>query len=130
MPPDPNELLARDRIRFQHMMDAASDLADFVRGRTLDDLRKDAMLRRAVTNAVQEIGEAVAKTSDLGRARVPSIPWGSVVAMRHILVHVYWGVDIERLWKAATLDAPTLLKALRDATANWPLPDQRAESGG
>lgn len=128
MPRDMNDVLARDRIRFQHMMDAAADLAAFVEGRTIEDLSKDPMLRRALTNALQEIGEAVAKTSDLGRARVPSIPWGSVVAMRHILVHVYWGVDRERLWKAATIDAPQLRAALLEATANWPLPDPPEDS--
>ncbi len=81
------------------------------------------MLLRALTNAVQEIGEAAANTSDAGRARVPGLPWGQVVAMRHVLVHVYWGVDRDRLWITATDDVPVLIAALESACALWPLPE-------
>lgn len=84
------------------------------------------MLLRALTNAVQEIGEAAARLSVEGRARVPGIPWGQIVAMRHVLVHVYWGVDRDRLWKTATEDVPVLLAALDGACATWPLPEPPA----
>ena len=41
-------------------------------------------------NAVQIIGEA-ALVTDSGRAKVPRLPYGKIVASRNILVHVYWG---------------------------------------
>ena len=56
-----------DRIRMQHMIDAARQAAQFVVGRTRDDLDVDAMLSRALMHAVLEIGEAAARTSDEGR---------------------------------------------------------------
>ncbi len=80
------------------------------------------MLRRALTNAVQQIGEAAARVSDAGRRRAPSVPWGQIVAMRHILVHVHWGVDHDRLWVTATMDVPQLVHALEQACADWPMP--------
>jgi uncharacterized protein with HEPN domain len=64
-----------------------------------------------------------ARTSDEGRARVPGVPWGAIVAMRHVMVHVYWGIDRDRLWKAAAEDVTVLLLALEQSLANWPLPD-------
>lgn len=42
--------------------------------------------------------------------------------MRHVLVHVYWGVDLDRAWATATADAPVLIAALEQACINWPLP--------
>lgn len=80
------------------------------------------MLLRAVWHAIQQIGEAAAHISDAGRDRVPGIPWGQIVAMRHVLVHVYCGVDLDRLWKTATEDLPLLIAALEAACVNWPLP--------
>jgi len=53
---------------------------------------------------------------------VPGIPWGQIVAVRHVLVHVYWGVDRNRLWSAATSDVRVLIAALEAACADWPLP--------
>lgn len=116
--PNPND----DRVRIEHMLEAARDIREYVNGRSKTDLNSDSMLLRALVNAVQEIGEAAANLSDDGRARVPGVPWKQIVAMRHVLVHLYWSVDHDRLWVTATEDVPVLLAALEAACAAWPLP--------
>ena len=106
------------------MREAARDVERYIAGRSRSDLETDSMLRRALHNAVQEIGEAAANVSDQARSRVPGLPWSQIVAMRNILVHVYWGVDLDRLWVTATSDVPALLLAeLESACASWPLHD-------
>jgi uncharacterized protein with HEPN domain len=112
-----------DRVRVEHMLEAARDVRQYIGGRSRADLEIDSMLVRAMTNAVQQIGEAAANVSDHGRARVPGLPWGQIVAMRHVLVHVYWGVDLDRLWATATEDVPVLIAALEAACAGWPMPE-------
>lgn len=84
------------------------------------DLDKDPMLGRALMHAIMEIGEAAARISDDGRRRAPAVPWGQIVAMRHVLVHVYWGVDFDRLWKTVVDEVPVLLGQLEAAVAEWP----------
>lgn len=42
--------------------------------------------------------------------------------MRHVLVHVYWGVDLDRLWATATGDIPVLIAVLEAACKSWPMP--------
>lgn len=122
MPRDRDRPAIDDRVRIEHMLEAARDVASFVAGRVRADLDSDAMLQRAVTNAVQQIGEAAANVADASRARVPGLPWGQIVAMRHVLVHVYWGVDLDRLWATATGDIPVLIAALEAACKSWPMP--------
>ena len=114
-----------DRVRIEHMLRAARDVQRYTGGRTRADLDTDSMLRRAVLHAIQEIGEAAANTSDAGRDRVPGLPWTTIVAMRHVLVHVYWGVDLDRAWATATDDVPVLIRFLEAACAAWPLPPPR-----
>jgi len=82
-----------DRVRIEHMLEAARDIARYVSGRRREDLDSDSMLFRALNNAIQQVGEAAANVSDEGRARVPGLPWGQIVAMRHVLVHVYFGAS-------------------------------------
>ena len=109
------------------MLDAGRHIELFVKDRSRNDLDNDPMFVRALMNAVQEIGEAAARISDAGRDRAPDVPWGQIVAMRHVLVHVYWGVDRDRLWKTAIEDVPVLIAALEEATADWPLTERSEE---
>lgn len=121
MPRDPAKGGPNDRERLQHMLDAALDVRTFITGRQRDELDTNAMLQRALVNALQVIGESAARTTDEGRARVPSLPWGQIVATRNILVHVYWGIDSDQLWRMAVEDVPVLITALEEAFESWPL---------
>jgi uncharacterized protein with HEPN domain len=112
MPREPSRGGPTDRERLQHMPDAARDVRQYVDGRLRDDLDRDSMLRRAVVNAIQTIGEAAARVTDEGRAKAPAIPWGQIVAARNILVHVYWGIDADQVWNMSTQDIPALIAAL------------------
>jgi len=103
------------------MLEAARDVARLAAGRSQDDLRTDMPLRRAMVNAIQEIGEAAAKVSPLGRARIPAIPWGMVVGMRNRLVHGYDEINFEVVWKVATEEVAVLTEALDAAFLAWPL---------
>jgi uncharacterized protein with HEPN domain len=107
------------------MLEAARDVTTIAAGRSMDDLRTDMPMRRAMVNAIQEIGEAAAKVSALGRARIPAIPWAVVVGMRNRLVHGYDEVNVEIVWKVATEEVAVLIAALEAAFVSWPLPEPR-----
>lgn len=90
----------------------------YAKGRTRADLDSDAVLVRLLRSCVQDIGEAASKVTDSVRALSPQIPWGSIVMMRHVLVHVYWGVDKDALWEVIELDLPKLIAALEPVLAH------------
>jgi uncharacterized protein with HEPN domain len=102
------------------MLDAAREGMGFIRGRKREDLDIDAMLRRALKDCIQEIGEAAARMTEDGRERAPSLPWRQIVGMRHRIVHVYYDIDADALWEVAVRDLPVLERELQAALANWP----------
>lgn len=104
------------------MLAAGQAILKFGAGRKREDLESDDMLRRALVNAVQEIGEAASRITDGGRARAPTLPWGQIVAMRNVLVHVYWGVDNDQLWNTVTTEVPPMLPLVEQLLADWPNP--------
>ena len=57
---------------------------------------------------LQIIGEAARAMPDSVRELDSEIPWRSIVGMRHILVHEYFGVDIEAVLRVVKSDLPTL----------------------
>jgi uncharacterized protein with HEPN domain len=120
MPPEDIANTEADRERLRHMLVAAQDAEFFAAGRSRADLDSDRMFARAVLHAIQEIGEAAARTSEAGRSRAAQLPWGSIVQMRHILVHAYFNVNFDFVWRVIERDLAPLIEALKAALASWP----------
>ena len=72
------------------------------------------MLQVWVVHHLQIIGEAARSISPALRFAHPEIPWTNVIAMRNLLVHEYFGIDIEEVWSTAENDLP-LLRPLVEA---------------
>ena len=102
-----------DELRIRHMIEAAEQAMRFVVGRQRADLDTDSMLAFALVRAVEIIGEAASKVSDETQAATPSVPWPAIVAMRNRLIHAYFDIDNDILWKTATGNIPALLNRLR-----------------
>jgi uncharacterized protein with HEPN domain len=107
------------------MLDAAHAALGFVAGKQRGDLAQDEMLRRALLHAVLEIGEAAARTSESSRAHIPGLPWGAIVETRNILVHVYWAVDLDKVWATVAQDLPMLIAAVEPVLQRWPMASDR-----
>jgi uncharacterized protein with HEPN domain len=102
-----------DAIRIRHMIEAAEACERFVSGRSRAELEINLMLRFALVRAAEIFGEAASKVSLETRVSAPSIPWREIVSMRNRLIHAYFDIDHDVLWKAATEEIPTLSAALR-----------------
>jgi len=61
---------------------------------------------------IQIIGEAVRAVSDQLVKFSPQYPWAKVVGMRNILVHDYFGIDLDEVWAAVEKDIPELKKTI------------------
>ena len=60
------------------------------------------------------IGEAVRAIPQDFRDLHPEIPWKQINAMRNILVHIYFDINLDRIWAVVENDIPPL-KASVDA---------------
>ena len=88
-----------DDVRLRHMLDAAREALGFVQGRNRVDLNSDRQLVLALVKAIEIIGEAAFRTSENTRAQFPEIRWEDIVGMRHRLVHAYFDINLDVLWK-------------------------------
>lgn len=101
-----------DGIRMRHMLDAAREAIAFARGRTRMDLDVDRMLVLSLVKAIEIVGEAAFRISPVTRDDFPEIPWDVIVGMRHRLVHGYFDINLDILWKTVQEDMPMLAESL------------------
>ena len=47
-----------------------------------------------------------------GRQAASDVPWQQIVGMRHILVHVYWGIDLHQPVKTVREDLPGFIAVI------------------
>lgn len=101
-----------DENRFADMLDAAEAMIRFTTEKSRADL-EDEVLFWALVAQVTILGESAARVTDRGREQLPDIPWRAIVGMRNQLVHGYWSIDRDELWRTISVDIPALIDHLK-----------------
>jgi uncharacterized protein with HEPN domain len=95
------------------MIEAAETACDFMSGRSRGDLDSDRMLVFALVRAIEIVGEAASRITLSTREAAADIPWPLIVSMRNRLIHAYFDIDHEVVWKTVSEELPQLLPRLR-----------------
>ncbi|HEY7392625.1 MAG TPA: HepT-like ribonuclease domain-containing protein [Bryobacteraceae bacterium] len=74
--------------------------------------QSDEMLQVWTIHHLQVIGEAARSISESVKKRYPEVPWPQIAALRNILVHEYFGLNLHQLWTMSQTDVPELQKKL------------------
>ena len=80
----------------------------FVRER-LDD---NPMYRCATIRGIEVMGEAAKYISKETRGKFPQVEWKKMAGMRDVLIHDYYDVRLDIVWKTVTKSIPPLIQAL------------------
>lgn len=96
-----------DRQRLLDILEAANKILDHA-GRGKEVFLRDEFLQVWIMHHLLIIGEAAANLSQGVRERHPGTSWRAAIAMRNILVHEYFGVDLEQVWDAVSRSLPRL----------------------
>ncbi|OGV65207.1 MAG: hypothetical protein A2498_12430 [Lentisphaerae bacterium RIFOXYC12_FULL_60_16] len=106
-------LSPEDAVRLRHMLEATEKAMTFSKNRTRADLDTDEQLTLALTRLLEIIGEAAAAVSESVRNQDTGISWRAIIGTRNRLIHGYFDVDKDIIWKIISQDLPHLLAELR-----------------
>jgi uncharacterized protein with HEPN domain len=102
----------------EDILDAVAKAKQFVKDVDFEAFRANEEKVFAVIRALEIIGEAAKNIPKSIRGRYTEIPWEDIVGMRNKVIHDYFGVDIEVIWKTLHEDLPplqaTVTKILED----------------
>jgi uncharacterized protein with HEPN domain len=94
------------------MLDAAREADSFSRHKTRNSLDTDRKLVLALVKCIEIIGEAAAGISNESREELHQIPWSNIIGMRNRLIHAYFDINLDILWKTIQEDLPPLISEL------------------
>lgn len=78
---------------------------------------QDVKTQKAVVRSLEVIGEAVKNLPDDIRKKHEEVDWGGVAGLRDVIVHEYFDLDLERIWKIVMEDLPGLKKQVEKILA-------------
>lgn len=99
----------RRHLDFSHdIIDNLEKSERFTEGLSFEEFLQDEKTCYSVICALEIIGEAVKNIPLAVRRRHPQVPWKSMAGMRDRLIHGYFGVDREIVWKTSREFAPEM----------------------
>ena len=101
-----------DPVRLRHILDAAKEAVSFIQNRTKSDLDTNRMLTLALVQCLEIIGELAARITKERQQELSPIPWSKIIGMRNRLIHAYFDIKLDVIWKTVTEDLPPLIKEL------------------
>ena len=94
-----------DRVYLLHIQDALRQIRDYARdGESV--FASDRKTQDAVIRNFEIIGEAVKNISEDMKSAHPEIPWRDIAAMRDKLIHEYFGVKLQLVWRTIQDNLP------------------------
>jgi uncharacterized protein with HEPN domain len=102
-----------ERERLLDILEAIERIEKYAsRGREAFD--QDELIQNWVVNHITMIGEACRALPDDFQASYAEVAWADIIAMRNILVHHYFGIDLDAVWSVVERDIPELKLSVQE----------------
>ena len=78
----------------------------------------DEIVFLGIVRCIEIIGESCRTLPEDFKSKYMNIPWNKIIGMRHVLVHQYFDVDVEKVEEAVSIDIPILKEKILNILKN------------
>lgn len=96
-----------ERKRLLDILEAIERIEKYTQ-RGKDAFYNDELIQTWVVHHLTIIGEACRALPQEFQACYINVPWADIIGMRNILVHHYFGIDVDAVWAVVEKDLPEL----------------------
>ena len=100
------------KIFLEHILESINLVEEYVKDKDKSDFLKSIQLQDSVIRRIEIIGEAIKNVPNIFKEKYPQIPWKQITGMRDILIHQYFGVDLNLTWEVIIKEMPKLKKEI------------------
>ncbi len=95
-------------VLLEHILECIDLIENYSDGIAEAEFMKSVSLQDMIIRRIEIIGEAVKNLPDELKKEHPEIPWRDIAGLRDIVVHQYFGLDLELIWDVVEKDIPDL----------------------
>lgn len=104
-----------DQVYLQHILEAIEHIEGYLEDLSYADFMSRVLHQDAVVRRIEIIGEATSKLSQTFRKENPELlPYTLMIAMRNKLIHEYFGLDLDVIWRTCQSELPKIKKIIQE----------------
>ena len=107
--------MSRDyKAYLMDIVESISKIKEYTKDVTREEFFRNKLLQDAVVRNLEIIGEAVKKIPAEIKNAKPDVEWRKFAGLRDILIHAYFGIDVEIIWDVISHKICILEKHIKD----------------
>ncbi len=101
------------KLYLKDILESMESIENFVKGMEFESFKRDDKTSSAVIRKFEIIGEAAKNVPDTVKERHPDVPWKEMAGMRDKLIHFYFGIKHELVWRTIKDVIPQVKPSIR-----------------
>ena len=95
-------------FRLEHVVESIEKIEFIIKDLSYVQYLEDWIKQDAIVRNIEIIGEAIRNVDEELIRMYPKVPWKEARGMRNLLVHEYFRIEHEEVWRTLKQDLPNL----------------------